>query len=134
MKSKKILILVLILVIVIGGAAAFFLLKTPKSEQTTQLYEYAIKDSFVTNVKDSSKLFKTTIVLVVNKDKMSTFFDDNEYTIRDTILFMLRNLTEQDIKSDDIQAQLRESIPKALNSALKIDNIVSIYFSDFVMQ
>jgi flagellar basal body-associated protein FliL len=97
-------------------------------------YNYAIADSFVTNVKDSSKLFKTTVVLVLNKAEMDSFIKENQYTVRDTILFILRDLTEEDIKSSDIQDKLRISIPQALNAALKIDNIVSVYFSDFVMQ
>lgn len=134
--NKKILILIIIVLIAaLGGTAAVFLFKDTKSEdQSPQLYQYAIKDPFVTNVKQSSKLFKATIVLEVNKEGMDEFFKENEYTMRDTILFMLRDLSEQDIKNSDIQEKLRAAIPKTLNSKLKIDNIVSIYFSDFVMQ
>lgn len=133
MNKKKIIILIVAAAVVIGGAAYFFLLRNNDGENQP-LYEYAMSDAFVTNVKDSSKLFKTSVILVVDKKGMDDFFDENEYTIRDTILFMLRDLTEEDISSSDIQAKLRVSIPQALNSALGIDNIVSVYFSDFVMQ
>ena len=141
MKKKKIVILLLLilLVVAIGAGAAYYFILRPAAaaaaaEKPAELYEYAISDSFVTNVKDSNKLLKTTIVLVVDEKDLDDFLDENQYTIRDTILFILRGLTEDDIKNDDIQDTLRQSIPEALNEALEIDSIVSIYFSDFVMQ
>lgn len=141
MKNKKIVIILLLilLVVAIGAGAAYYFILRPSqaaaaAEKPAELYEYAISDSFVTNVKDSNKLLKTTIVLVVNEKDLNDFLDANKYTIRDTILFILRGLTEDDIKKDDIQDTLRQSIPEALNEALEIDSIVSIYFSDFVMQ
>ena len=36
--------------------------------------------------------------------------------------------------SSDIQDKLRVEIPQIVNKALNIDSIVSVYFSDFVMQ
>ncbi len=60
--------------------------------------------------------------------------DENLYTLRDTILFILRGLTEDDITDTEIQHSLRGRIADALNQALEIDNIVNIKFSDFVMQ
>ena len=91
-------------------------------------------DYFVTNVKDSDKLFKVTIVLMLNTDKLNDQLDKKDkYLIRDTILFTLRTLTEEDILNPDIQDNLRKDLTKKLNAALGIDNIVTICFSDFVM-
>jgi flagellar basal body-associated protein FliL len=130
---KKIIIIVVILAAV--GAGAYFLFFKDQGEETkTELYNYAIKDAFITNVKDSVKLCKTQVVLVVNEKGLEDTLDENLYTIRDTVLFILRDLTEEDIKSMDIQEKLRESIPQALNQALEVDYVVSVYFSDFVMQ
>jgi flagellar basal body-associated protein FliL len=137
MPKKAIIIIAVLFVALVAGAVYFLVIKGDTKEagpEPVVFYNYAIADSFVTNVKDSSKLFKTTVVLVLNKAEMDTFIKENQYTVRDTILFILRDLTEEDIKSSDIQDKLRISIPQALNAALKIDNIVSVYFSDFVMQ
>lgn len=136
MSKKLIGIIALIVVLAAGAAVYFFVLRDSgdKEDKPVELYNYAVDDAFVTNVKDSSKLFKTTIVLVVNQDGMDEFFETKQYVIRDTILFILRDLTEADIQSDGIQDELRAEIPGALNDALQIDNIVSVYFSDFVMQ
>ncbi len=71
---------------------------------------------------------------MLNKPGMDEFLKAKQFTIRDTLIFMLRGLTEEDISSPDIQDRLRADIPEKLNKALEIDNIVSVYFNDFVMQ
>lgn len=128
---KKTLIIV-IAAIAVGVGAYFLFFNTPKGESEV-LYNYAIKEAFIANVKDSQKLVKASIILVVNKD-ITEDLEKNVYIIRDTILIMLRSLTDEDISSGDIMEKLRSDIPAALNEALDIDNVVSIYFSDFVMQ
>lgn len=133
---KKILIIIIAVVLIGGGVGAYFLFFSDKGEdkEKVELYNYAVKDAFITNVNDSVKLFKTQVILVVNKKGMEDYLEENTYTIRDTILFILRDLTEDDITSTDIQDKLRELIATEINQALEIDNIVSVYFSDFVMQ
>jgi len=133
---KKVIIIIAVLVVLLGAGAAsyFFLFKDTGDIEKVELYNYAIKNSFVTNVKDSARLFKTTVVLVADEEKLDEYFDLNQYIIRDSILFILRDLTEEDIKSSDIQEKLRISIPALLNEQLQIESVVSIYFSDFVMQ
>lgn len=140
MKKKKLLrVIIIAVVVLLAAGAAYYFFFRDKGEEVAEetppvLYNYAIKDSFVTNVKSSKKLFKTTIVLVSNEKDMDAFYEANLYTIRDSILFILRELTEADIVSEDIQDILRASIPDTLNKALDIECIVSVYFSDFVMQ
>ena len=138
MKKKGLRIATIILILVIGAAAAvyffYFRGKEKTEEKPAEYYTYALKDSFVTNVKDSSKLFKATVVLVVDKAGMDDYFKSKEYIVRDTILFLFRDLTEEDITSQDIQDRLRVSMTDALNEALGINDIVTVYFSDFVMQ
>lgn len=131
---KKSLLIIIAIVLIGGGIGAYFLFFKENEDAKVEQYNYAIKDAFITNVKDSAKLFKTQVVLVVNEKGMEETLDENLYTIRDAILFILRDLTEDDITSMDIQDSLRDSIPKALNQALEVDYVVSVYFSDFVMQ
>lgn len=123
---KRILIVV-IAVIAVGT----LLVSCGRKEGET--YNYAIKDAFIANVKDSQKLVKASIVLVMNKD-ISEDLDESIHIIRDTVLIILRDLTDEDISSPDIMDRLRSDIPAALNKVLEIDHIVSVYFNDFVMQ
>ena len=140
MKKQPLIIIlvILILVIVAGGLYYMLVLKdqaaNSSAETEPKVYTYALDDSFITNVKDSRKLFKTTIILVSSAEDLKETLDANQYIIRDTILFILRDLTEEEICSDTIQDTLRKEIPDALNQALKIDSITSVYFGDFVMQ
>lgn len=130
---KKIIIIAIV-IIALGASAFFLFFNKPKEEAEVSFYNYAIEDAFITNVRESQKLFKTSIILVVNKEEMDEYLEENIYTIRDTILTILRSLTDEDISGMDIQDRLRNEISSALNNALGIDNIASVYFSDFVMQ
>ena len=134
MKKKKLLIIILLIAIA-GGAALYFLVLRGGSGKAKKeiLYSYVPGDYFVTNVKDSDKLFKVTVVLMLNTDKLNDQLDKNKYAIRDTILFTLRSLTEEDILNPDIQDTLRKDLTTKLNASLGIDNIVTICFSDFAM-
>lgn len=135
---KKSIIIILVLIIVGGGIGAYFLFSKgdegDKANAPLALYTYALQDYFVTNVKNSNMLFKTTVVLVADDEELQEFLTAKQYIIRDTILFRLRELTEEDIMSSDIQDKLRAELPEIINKALNIDSIVSVYFSDFVMQ
>ena len=132
---KKIIIII-IAVLIAGGAAYYFFAVRGGGEKAeeVELTAYVPGDYFVTNVLDSSSLFKVTVVLMLNTDKFEDELNENEYVIRDTIIARLRRLTEEDLKSENIQDTLRAEMTKELNSVLGIDNIVTIYFSDFVMQ
>lgn len=138
MKKKSGIIIVILLIALLSGGSVYYLVfntdaADAEPDATDKLYNYAITDPFITNVKDSSKLFKATIVLVANQKGLDDLLEQNQYTVRDTILFILRDLTEKDIKNEEIQDTLRQSIPDALNEALGIDSIVSVRFSDFLM-
>ncbi|NLA86777.1 MAG: flagellar basal body-associated FliL family protein [Clostridiales bacterium] len=129
---KKILIIAVAAIAI--GVGAYFLFFNKPDDAEEKFYQFAIEDSFISNVKDSQKLFKTTIVLKIDKDNMDEYFKENIYIIRDTILIILRSLTVEDISGADIMERLRVEISSALNRELGIDNIDSIYFNDFVMQ
>jgi len=136
-KKKKPNVLVIIIAVVaicVAAYALFFRNQEESAVERTEIISFSIKDPFVTNVRSSQKLFKATVVLGINDKKLVDYLEENLPVVRDTILFILRNLTEEDIISQDIQEKLRETIPQALNEALQIDGITTVYFSDFVMQ
>lgn len=131
---KKVLIIIVALALVGGTAYYFLAVRGHGEEKPIELTAFVPGDYFVTNVMDSSSLFKVTVVLMLNTDKLDKELKENEYVIRDTIIARLRKLTEEDLKSDDIQDRLRLELKDEINRVLGIDNIVTIYFSDFVMQ
>jgi flagellar basal body-associated protein FliL len=132
--NKSVITIILLLLLIAGAVAYYFVIYKNNNDSEEGYHYYAIEDFFVTNVKDSSKLFKTSIIIVTDRGGLDKYLDENEFIIRDTILFILRGLNEDDIKSSTIQDKLREMIPVALNEALGTNHIVSVYFGDFVMQ
>ena len=129
---NKILI-VIIAVVIVAGAAVYFFLFTGDSEKPEVRVEYSPGDFFTTNVYDSNRLLKATIVLVVNDAGLQETLEKENARIRDTIIFILRDLTETDIKAPGTQNELRNRIITTLNNQLSIDNFVEVLFNDFVM-
>ncbi len=134
--NKKVMIIILAIVIVAAGVLYFTVFRGEDEAPVRpedNYFSYVPGDYFITNVKDSNRLLKVTIVLQMDSDKLEEKLKKEEYIIRDNILFYLRSLREEDILSEDVENNLRENLRPILNEALGFDNIVNIYFNDFVM-
>lgn len=136
MKDKKILIIIIavLLLAVIGIGVYFLFLRGDDAPPPEVVAYYPQSESFITNVNESNKLLKTTIVLVANKEELQPVLDANQFVIRNEILFILRSLTEADVKNTEVETLLGENIVQRLNEVLEIDNITGVLFTDFVMQ
>jgi flagellar basal body-associated protein FliL len=134
MKNKKLLIIVIAAVAVVATAVVIFL--SSRGEKPIVYAYYSPGEFFVTNVNASAHLLKTSVVLVLNTEdtKLQDELKLQNAKVRDTIIFLLRDLTEEDIKSADNKEKLRKDIIEQLNDRLEIDNIVDVWFNDFVMQ
>ena len=130
---KKIIIIIAAVVVLGGGALYFFLFMGDREKPEVRV-EYSPGEFFTTNVNQSNGLLKSTIVLVVNADGLEEMLTSENARIRDTIIFILRNLTAEEIKAEGTQEILRNRIISALNERLGIDNFVEVLFNDFVMQ
>ena len=131
MKKKIIIIAGIVLVIVVAVAVIVFSSPAEK-KQVISCYEPG--DYFVTNIKDSTRLLKATVVLELTTDKAEEYLAENNHIIRDVIVFTLREQTEPALRSTGIEDQLSELIASKLEETLEIDYIQTIYFSDFVIQ
>ena len=132
---KKGIILVAI-VVVIGAVLYVFVIGGKSDKEKAEIrVTYSPGDFFTTNVKDSNpnKLLKAGVVLVVDATGLEETLKAKNAYIRDTIIFILRDLTEEDIKAEGRQDSLRDHIKDALNERLGITNVTEILFNDFVM-
>ena len=134
--NKKILIIVGALIIVVVGVILFFIMQGGQEEPEVVINysEYSPGEFFVTNVKDSKRLLKVAIVLVVNADELQETLKAENSLIRDKIIFILRTLTEEDILSNETVPRLRQQILAELNASFETSGIVEVRFNDFVMQ
>jgi len=133
MKKKVIIIVVIALVAV--GAAAYFLFLSGPGEPKDGFYTPG--DYFVTNIKNSERLVKVTLVLGISTPdlvKAQKQLTEVNHVIRDIIVFSLREKTEDELRADSIKETLNKELVKKLNEWLGIDYITTIYFNDFVIQ
>ena len=131
---KKILpIIIVIVVVAAGGAALYFFMFSGDSEKPEVRVEYSPGEFFTTNVAGSTRLFKVGIILIVNDKGLEEMLTAENARIRDTIIFTLRGLTEEEIRAPGWQEELREQLLEVLNEKLGIDNFVEVLFNDFVI-
>ncbi len=131
---KKILIIVIVVMILMGVAGYLLFLMPPPAAET--IY-YVPGDYFVTNITDSTRLLKTTIVLELSTaeaDKVTEYLTENNHILRDIIVFTLRSKTEDELRSNGIEETLRTELVNNLESKMGLDYIVTIYFNDYVIQ
>ena len=129
---KKTVAIVLVIVVV-GAAAVYFFMFNGDKEKKDVRVEYSPGDFFTTNVKESTRLLKTSIVLVVNDEGLNKKLETENSHIRDSIIFILRDLTEEEIRATGNQDELRDRVLSTLNERLGIDNFIEVLFIDFVM-
>jgi flagellar basal body-associated protein FliL len=131
--NKKVIIIIVVLLVVVAAVGSYFLFFMNKEKPPVVSY-YVPGDFFVTNVKDSNYLLKTTIVLELNVEDENEFLTKRNHIIRDVIVFSLREKNEEELRSTGIQEELRKEIVDKLNEKLGVDYIVTLYFNDYVLQ
>jgi flagellar basal body-associated protein FliL len=131
---KKIIIIIAAALVVAGGVAYFVFLK-PAPEPEVSFYSPG--ETFVTNIKDSVRLLKTSVVLEISTtetEKVTEYLTENNQVIRDIIVFTLREKTEDELRSMGVEEGLREELKKSISEKMNIDYIQKVYFNDFVIQ
>lgn len=132
--SKKILIIILAVILAGGGVAAYIFL-VPKTEKPIVYSYFATGDPYYANLPDSSRIMRASVTLVLNTEdtKLQENLTAKNAVIRDTIIFLLRDLSVDDALEEGTQENLRKKIVEQLNKSLEIDNIVGVLFTDFVL-
>ncbi len=132
--------LVLVLIMVGGGLFAFFYitsLNANKEDAPPKTFAYSTGDFIATNCKDSRRLIKAVTVLNViddgKKTKDTQFLTDNNATIRDIIINILRSKTVDEYNTEGIEDQVKLEIIEGIKQELSFDKVYSVSFSEFVM-
>jgi flagellar basal body-associated protein FliL len=135
--SKKVIIIILVAVIVAAAGTVYYTVIKKPPEKIESYYKPG--DYFVTNIKDSPSLIKTTIVLELyayekDLEDINKYLTKNNHVIRDIIVFKLRSMTEEELLSQDVAEALRKDLVKSINDQMDIDYITTVYFNDYVIQ
>ena len=130
MKDRKIPVLILSLLLCAGllsGCGG----KEEAVDVKTWRYDAG---EFVTNIKDSGKMLRSAITIDLISESLLTTLEEKDYVAKDIILRRLRQLTEADVSSPDIEASLSKSLVQELNTAMNTEGFFKVYIVDFVYQ
>ena len=133
---KKVIVIVAVVVVLgIAGAAFFILTGGDNVEEVTEIRVPHQIGEFTANVRGSRQLFRTNITVVANTEDeaLGQLLTLESARIRHTIIFILRQMGEEDIQAQESHISLGTRIVTALNSELGIDNLVEVLFTEFVM-
>lgn len=135
-KTAVLLILVVIVASVFLSSCSLFGGGDDSGETTLDdLYYYSPGDYFITNVKDSdSRLCKVSVSIALTGKDQTTFLEENNAVIRDTIVKIMRSYTEEELATPDIIDTLSERMTTTLQEVLGMSDVWYVYINDFVVQ
>ena len=151
--SKKMLIIIIVVVILVlgGGAGAFFALsgKEPAEgeeegdadvEEEEDTGEEALPgavfplETFIVNLGVKGSFLKTAIQLEFASPEIPHTLENDVPKLRDAIIKILTSKTSADVLTVDGKEKIREEVKKAVNEALGSEDVVQIYFTEFIVQ
>jgi len=132
--KKTLIIIIISSLILIGGGYLGLTLLTGSKEPVLRPSTYDPGDYFVTDVKGGGSLLKTDIMIYIEDDRLLKELTANNHIIRNDIIFILRNMTAEELKAEGVEETLSRAITAKLNSEFATESFARIYFNEFVIQ
>jgi flagellar basal body-associated protein FliL len=132
---KKIIIIIAAVVILGAGGAAFFILTGGEPQEEPEIRVNHQVGEFITNLRDTRRNLRMNITFVMNTDSddVHNMLITESARIRNDIIILLRDMTEEDVDARNSMVMLGNRIVTEINSVLGIDNLVEVLFTDFIM-
>lgn len=127
-------IIAIVLIILAAGAGGFFAWQNMNRPKPVVPFTHDPGDYFVTDIRESSQLLKTDIMILMKDEAKKTEIEENNHRIRNVIIFILRNKTVEDLRTAGIELKLNQEITKKLCAEFKNEDFLQIYFNEFVIQ
>ena len=155
--SKKMLIIIIIAVLVLagGGVGAFFAFGKSKGDAegeeeggegeegeegdgTEEVHDLppAILplDTFIVNLQVKGSFLKTTLQLEFAEPELPHSVEHDTPKIRDAIIRVLSSKAAPDILSTEGKEKLRDELKQSVNEALKSEDVIQVYITEFIIQ
>ncbi len=118
--------------------ATFYFATQQRGEQQTAVkpmktYTYSIGEMYA-NVKDSRKILKVNIEVETINEKLKETFDEKRPKMTNSILELLRNKTEEELSGEKGQKALRQQVLKSIKQVIPSDEIMDVFFVEFIVQ
>ena len=120
MRKKLIIIFSILAILIVGIAIAVILYgicrkrKTELIKREKEVILVHDNNPFITNLKDSDSYLKVDISIEIEDPKEAEILKKNMYKMRDRVIKILRNVSEDDMKRSDIQESLKNEIKQDL--------------------
>lgn len=93
-------------------------------------------DEFIVNIisGDAAHYVKASLTVELNNDLVKAEVEQRMPQMRDAILLLIGNRTYEELQDLQGKKQLKAELLSTINSFLKTGQVVSIYFTNFVVQ
>jgi flagellar FliL protein len=152
--SKKLIIIIaiVVLLVVVGGVGAFLALGKSKTSEDGEATEEAADEdeeggehgqlpgavlpleSFIVNLQVKGSFLKTTMQLEFATPALPHSIDRDIPKIRDAIIRIISAKAAADILSVEGKEKLRDEVKRAVNEALKSEDVTNVYLTEFIIQ
>ena len=134
--TTLIVIIVLLLSLIIGIVVGmYFFPRNSGKEREVSVKTYTLTlDDLYCNIKDSKRILKIKIVLETISEVTYERLNEKQFLIRDEVKKIISNLTEEDLRGENGQTSLQETIKANIIEIFKDENITNVYFNDFIIQ
>ncbi|MFA5575813.1 MAG: flagellar basal body-associated FliL family protein [Tissierellaceae bacterium] len=130
-----IIIIVLFVVLIAGIVAGLFLFSNNSGKKVKEIKTFDLTmDEMYCNIKESKRIVKIKITVETIKEKTLVKISEKQFLIRDEVNKIIRNLSEEELQGKDGQNNLQKAIKKSLVDIFNDENIVNVYFDDFIIQ
>jgi flagellar FliL protein len=153
--KKKLFIIIgaVVLVLLIGGGcgAWFFLKEKPVSEdaqtpgqhvpvpnlgQKSQIGPMVNIDEFIVNIisGDAAHYVKASLTVELTNEEVKIEVEQRMPQMRDAVLLLISNKTYEELQDLQGKKQLKAELSSKINSFLQTGKVISVYFTNFVVQ
>ena len=153
--KKKLFIIIgaaLVVLLIGGGGAWWFLLRdkpvakedkdpaqqvvVPVVGQPAAIGPMVNIDEFIVNIisGDAAHYVKASLTVELTNDQVKAEVEQRMPQMRDAILLLISNKTYEELQDLQGKKQLKAELLSTVNSFLQTGQVVSIYFTNFVVQ
>jgi len=151
--KKKLIIIIaaaVVVLLILGGAAAFFLLGSKDKEKKKKpgddvpvpevnaptIGPMVDINEFIINIvsNEENHYVKASITFEVNNQAAADEMNQRMAQMRDTIILLIGNKDFRELQDIQGKRQLKAELTSRINSILRTGKVVSVYFTEFVVQ
>lgn len=149
--KKKLIIIIaaaVVVLLILGGAAAFFLLgskeeaKDPGEEvpvpevNAPTIGPMVDVNEFIINIvsNEENHYVKASMTFEVSGPEAAEEMNQRMPQMRDTIILLIGNKDFRELQDLQGKRQLKAELTSRVNSILRTGKVVSVYFTEFVVQ